>query len=253
MAFSNAPGFSFIELQSVDSTNNYALAQIHAGLAHHGMAFFAHEQTRGKGQRGKQWLTDKSANIILSLVLSPPALAVSSQFQLSACIAVATHRFFSRYAGDETAIKWPNDIYWRDRKAGGILIENIMTGDKWTWAVAGIGININQTQFPAELPNPVSLKQITGKQHDTVMLARELCADIAGLSSNLPANDFTALLKIYNQYLYRINRKTKLRKGSRVFEALIKGVTPSGELVANHGIDETFAFGQVEWLLPQAQ
>jgi BirA family biotin operon repressor/biotin-[acetyl-CoA-carboxylase] ligase len=253
MAFSNAPGFSFIELQSVDSTNNYALAQIHAGLAHHGMAFFAHEQTRGKGQRGKQWLTDKSANIILSLVLSPSVLGVGSPFQLSACIAVATHRFFSRYAGDETAIKWPNDIYWRDRKAGGILIENIFTGDKWTWAVVGIGLNINQATFPAGLPNPVSLKQITGKQHDAVALARELCADVEQISPYLSAENFTALLKIYNQHLYLIHQKAKLRQGNRVFEALIKGVTQTGELVANHGIDETFSVGQVEWLLPSTE
>jgi hypothetical protein len=86
------------------------------------------------------------------------------QFQLSACVAVGTCQFFSKYDADSFKIKWPNDIYWRDRKLGGILIENIIRSHEpgvanWDWAVAGIGMNINQTNFADGLKNPVSLKQ----------------------------------------------------------------------------------------------
>ena len=124
-------GLPFIELQSVDSTNNYARQQIHAGLAQHGLAIFTHEQVAGKGQRGKVWATEKGTNIILSLVIKPQPLQLTQQFQLSACAAVAVHEFFMKYAGDETKIKWPNDLYWQDRKAGGILVESIVGSREW--------------------------------------------------------------------------------------------------------------------------
>ena len=90
-------GTPFIELQSVASTNNYALAQIHANMAQPGTCYFAHEQTSGKGQRGKSWATETGMNIILSIVLKPDFLQPFQQFQLSACVAVATRQFFNRY------------------------------------------------------------------------------------------------------------------------------------------------------------
>ncbi|HXL72345.1 MAG TPA: biotin--[acetyl-CoA-carboxylase] ligase, partial [bacterium] len=143
-------GHAFIELGSVDSTNNYAMARAAAGLADHGTLYFAHEQWAGKGSRGRTWTSKPGENIILSAVLEPVALVSSQAFALSACVALACHDLFSQYAGAEaTRIKWPNDLYWGDRKAGGILIENNFRGDRWAFAIAGIGININQTEFPA--------------------------------------------------------------------------------------------------------
>ena len=88
------------------------------------------------------------------------------------------------FAGEETKIKKPNDIYWRDRKAGGILIENIVRGTDWTWTVIGIGLNINQTQFSNEAGNPVSLKQITGKDWDIKTMQKKL-AEALSASLNL--------------------------------------------------------------------
>ena len=100
-----------------------------------------------------------------------------------------------KYAGDETKIKWPNDLYWQDRKAGGILIESIVRSREsgvgsWEWAIIGIGININQTTFPDDLPNPVSLKQITGKNFDPVELAKELCGLLDKRFTELIENGF---------------------------------------------------------------
>ncbi|HMI59907.1 MAG TPA: biotin--[acetyl-CoA-carboxylase] ligase, partial [Puia sp.] len=175
-----AIGHAFIELQSVDSTNNYAMAQATEGRAVHGALFFAHEQWAGKGQRGRFWTSTPGENIVLSAVLEPLALQPSQAFSLSVCVALACHDLFSRYAGPEsTSIKWPNDLYWNDRKAGGILIENHFQGDRWPLAIAGIGININQVEFPASARNPVSLRQITGRTFRAAELARELgsCLD----------------------------------------------------------------------------
>ncbi len=284
----NIIGSPFIELQSVDSTNNYARQQIHTaclpdrqaspsgsqGLAQHGMAIFAHEQVAGKGQRGRDWASEKGKNIVLSLLIKPHPLMLDQQFQLSACTAVSVHAFFMKYAIEKVKIKWPNDIYWQDRKAGGILIESVVrsresgvqssesepdstrvaqniqksgTGSNWEWAIVGIGININQTSFPENLPNPVSLKQITGNDHDPVELAKELCALMQHYFTELTTTGFDNIFRLYNQHLYKLNEKVKLKKANQVFEAMIKGVSPSGKLIARHSFDEEFDFGEVEW------
>jgi BirA family transcriptional regulator, biotin operon repressor / biotin---[acetyl-CoA-carboxylase] ligase len=290
----NTIGRPFIELESVDSTNKYAMALINEarlpdrqGLIKHGMAFFAHEQTAGKGQRGKGWITEKSANIILSVLIQPAGFTINDQFKLSACIAVAVHQFFSKYAGDhtistesieesalkrtikantknsakdfKTTIKWPNDIYWQDRKAAGILIENVIgsgtaeqnpyTGSNWQWAVAGIGININQTVFAPQLHNPVSLKQITGKNFDPVQLAKELCVILNENYNELLSNNFENIFNYYLQHLYKKDEKVKFKKDTRVFEAVVKGVSKTGKLIVQHSIEEEFDFGEVEWVV----
>ena len=161
-------------LDTVDSTNNYAMAKVHAGMARHGMVWFTREQTAGKGQRGKSWKSDKGKNIAMSLVLEPGRLQINDQFHLSAAVAISCFEFFAAFAGEETKIKWPNDLFWRDRKAGGILIENVLQGKIWKWAVVGIGLNINQTKFDKSILNPVSLKQITGKTFDIIELGKSL-------------------------------------------------------------------------------
>jgi BirA family biotin operon repressor/biotin-[acetyl-CoA-carboxylase] ligase len=244
-------GSPFIELQSVDSTNNYALAQIHANLAQPGTCFFAHEQTAGKGQRGKSWATEKGSNITLSIVLKPTFLPVLQQFWLSACVAVATHHFLSQYAGELTRIKWPNDLYWKDKKMGGILIENIVRGSgqgTWEWAVVGIGVNINQTTFPGELKNPVSLKQITKHGYDTVELAKQLCRSVDFFYNKLD-QEFALILGKYNEHLYGKNEIVKLKKDNRIFEARVKGVNEAGQLIVQHAIEEPFDFGRIEWII----
>ena len=257
----NPIGKPFIELQSIDSTNKYAMGLIHGdhlpdgqGEAQHGMAIFAHDQTAGKGQRGKSWASQKGLNTALSILLNPYPLSVPDQFKLSVCIAVSAWEFFSKYAGDETKIKWPNDIYWRDRKAGGILIENVIQSSQsavgsWQWAVIGIGININQIDFDPDLPNPVSLKQITGKIHEPIELAKELCSIVEKNYQLLIAGDFIVLFNKYQTHLYKKDEKIKLKKGTRVFETTIKGVSETGQLITQHSIEERFEFGEVEWVL----
>lgn len=262
----NPIGMPFIELQSIDSTNKYAMGIVHGihlpdgqDEPQHGTTIFTHEQTAGKGQRGKNWVSEKGANIALSILLNPYPLRIQEQFRLSICIAVSVHEFFSNYAGDETTIKWPNDIYWRDRKAGGILIENVIGGMKldvrrqmsegWKWAVAGIGVNINQTIFPEGLLNPVSLKQITGKNFRPVELAKVLCFIIEKNYQLLINGKFASLFNTYQDHLYKKDEKVKLKKDSRVFETTIEGVSETGQLITQHSTEERFEFGEVEWII----
>ena len=256
-------GIPFIELESIDSTNNYALAQIHANLAQPGTCYFAHNQTAGKGQRGKSWISEKEANIILSIALKPEFLQAFQQFHLSACVAVATHFFLSSYTDYNLKIKWPNDLYWKDRKLGGILIENIVGGlsgidlgpdgidasSAWKWAIIGIGINNNQAEFPDALKNPVSIKQITGKNYQSAGLAKELCKTIEDSYNKLITDGPGSTMEYYNQALYKKDEVVKFKKDARSFEAKVKSVSQTGQLIVQHAIEEQFDFGEVEWVI----
>ena len=173
-------GAPLIELSTIDSTNIYAMAQIKAGLAKSGSCYTADFQTNGKGQHGRVWESSKGQNLLCSYILELNTLDTlknwtpADQIGFSAAIALGIRAFFDAHTNGDTKIKRPNDIYWRDRKAGGILIENLLKGTEWTWAVVGIGININQTVFSPEAPNPVSLKQITGRDWDILSLQEAL-------------------------------------------------------------------------------
>ena len=244
-------GHAFIELESVDSTNNYAMARAAEGSASHGTLYFAYEQWAGKGQRGRTWTSTPGENIVLSAVIEPVALTFSQAFALSACVALACHDLFSRYAGaSATRIKWPNDIYWNDRKAGGILIENSFRGTEWVLAIAGMGININQTGFPESAGHPVSLRQITSRSFDVVGLARELGECLDRRYSELTAGPGAApLIGDYNNRLYRRNEAVRLKKENAVFETIVKGVSAQGQLLTKDVMDRQFTFGEVEWII----
>jgi BirA family biotin operon repressor/biotin-[acetyl-CoA-carboxylase] ligase len=241
-------GHSYIILPVIDSTNNYAMQQIQAGLASHGDTWFAREQTAGKGQRGKSWLTTPNQNIMLSTVINP-GLLPTRQFWLSATVALACYDFYKKYAGDETRIKWPNDVYWRDRKAGGILIENVFRGTEWVYAVVGIGININQVVFDPALPNPVSLKQITGKEFDAAEMGKELCQALENRYQQLQEGDRDTIMSEYQQVLYKLHQPVTLRKGAILFETTITGVSDSGRLQTKDVMEREFDFGEVEMII----
>jgi len=245
----NKIGQPFVQFEAIDSTNSYAIDSLQANLAAHGTAYFAHHQTAGKGQRGKAWHTQPGSNIILSVIVDCTALAMHQQFKLSVAVALASYDFFSQYAGDETFIKWPNDIYWRDRKAAGILIENIVKGNMWQWAVVGIGMNINQTTFGENAKNPVSLKQITGKHFDTIELAKALCNCLEKRYQQLLITDFTSLLAEYNQHLYKAGQVVKLKKDTAAFTCTIKQVNANGQLEVAGAAKDYFEFGEVDWVI----
>ncbi len=244
------PKPAFIKvLDSVDSTNNYAMAKVRTGMAEHGQVFVAKEQTAGKGQRGKTWQMEAEQNIALSLIVKADKLKQEQQFLLSMATSLAVYEFFKKYAGDQTKIKWPNDLYWCDRKAGGILIETVFTGMNWKWAVVGIGININQIRFNRSLPNPVSLQQITGKNYDVIEMATELYNFVIKRIEKISAQSTKKIVKEYNLHLYKLNEPVKLKKANAVFKTMVKEVTAHGQLCTIDTIERYFYFGEVEWVL----
>ena len=236
-------------IDSMDSTNNYAMGLINAGLAKHGSAFFAMEQTQGKGRLSKAWASEKGKNILLSIIINPTILTLARQFELSVAISLACVDFLKIYV-DDLAIKWPNDIFWNDRKAGGILIENVIQGKIWKWSVLGIGINVNQTKFNVNGNFlPVSLKQITGKDFDIIILANELRNAILKRYESLEnPSGFNAMLIEYNQLLFGLGKKVRLKKGNAVFETTVQSVSSNGRLATKDTLEREFEFNEIEWI-----
>ena len=248
MSALNPIGKPFIELLSVESTNNYAMGLARAAMAHHGAAVFTHEQFKGKGQRNKEWTSQKGKNVALSVLIEPNHLQPFGLFLLSMMAAISVRNFFSNYIEEDIKIKWPNDIYWRDRKAAGILIENVWQGSEWKFAVVGIGINVNQTDF-GELNNKaVSLKQVTGRDFKPVVLANELCK-ILEAKCQLLSSDPLRIIDEYKSQLYKLNEQVRLKKENRVFEAVFKDVNTNGQMIVQHSVEEKFDVGEVEWIL----
>ena len=151
---------TYIHLESIRSTNTY-LAQNAEGAVH-GTVVYADCQTAGRGQRGNSWESADFKNITMSMLLRPANVKPSCQFWLSEAVALAVVHTLDRYIDNGVSIKWPNDIYWNDRKICGILVEHSLSGGKIDHTIAGIGLNINQEKFLSDAPNPVSLRQIIG-------------------------------------------------------------------------------------------
>jgi BirA family biotin operon repressor/biotin-[acetyl-CoA-carboxylase] ligase len=242
-------GEPFNILPTTDSTNNHAMNEARLGQTSDGAAYFALDQYQGKGQRDKTWNSKPGENIILSVIKDCSGFHLNNQFQLSVAVALACFDFFSAYAGDETRIKWPNDIYWRDRKAGGILIENMVKSDRWGKAIIGMGININQTTFDTIEGKPVSLKQITGKSFDPISLAKELCQHLEHRFLVLENKPFDQLLSAYNDQLYKKDELVPFKRNNIQFQAKVNGVDKDGHLLIMHGVEERIRFGEITWLL----
>ena len=211
-------GAPLIELSTIDSTNIYAMAQIKAGLAKSGSCFRADFQTHGKGQHGRVWESAKGQNMICSYILELKNLDVlkkwtpTDQMGFSAAIAVGARTFFAAFAGSETKIKKPNDIYFRDRKAGGILIENLVRGKEWTWAVMGIGMNINQTAFSSAAvnsvsSNPISLQEITNQSWDVKKMQQHLSEALTTAIQNWLTEGDEKTIEALNALCIEINNK----------------------------------------------
>ena len=211
-------GAPFIELSTIDSTNIYAMDQIKLGLAKSGSCYTADFQTNGKGQHGRVWESSKGQNLLCSYILELNTLDAlknwtpTDQIGFSAAIALGARAFFAAFAGSETKIKKPNDIYFSDRKAGGILIENLVRGKEWTWAVIGIGMNINQTAFSSAAvnsvsSNPISLQEITNKIWDLKQMQQHLSEALSNAIQNWLQLGEAATLNQLEQYVIELDKK----------------------------------------------
>jgi BirA family biotin operon repressor/biotin-[acetyl-CoA-carboxylase] ligase len=168
-------GSNIIFHKNIASTNTCAALLLKKEKPPEGTIIYTNFQSAGKGQKGNKWVSEDGKNLLLSIILFPDMIRPEKQFCISMAISLGICDFLKGLI-PVCKIKWPNDIYAGDDKIAGILIENSIIGSYIESTVAGIGLNINQVNFPAFLPNPVSLKLITGKDHDPYKCLKELAA-----------------------------------------------------------------------------
>ncbi len=235
----------FIILSSTGSTNNYAMAKLHAGMLVPETGIIALEQTAGKGQRGKKWLAFPGQNITLTAVFHPP---LYEHFVYSAGMALACYDFIKDFGVEELSVKWPNDIYIGDRKAAGMLIENMFQGSSWEWAVVGVGVNLNQQEFSSLNDRAISLSIATGKTYPLVVSAKKLYDKICYRNEWMKTATTSTIMEEYNAKLFKKNLAVRLKKDSAVFTTTIKHVSSEGQLITHDTMERAFNVGEVEFI-----
>ena len=237
-----------IVLNEVDSTNNYA-KQLIAKKAQHGTVVLAHYQNAGRGQKGNFWESARNKNLLTSLIICPHFLDAGQQFLISKIVSLALIETLSKHTKN-VQIKWPNDIYVGDEKIAGILIENTIKGSTLDYSVIGVGLNINQETFESEAPNPISLKQLTGKQFDIQQILNEYLTSFGEWYSILEEGNYKEIDRAYLAQLIGYQNWRTYRCNSNEFEAQITGIGDFGQLQLeeHNGKSYEFMFKEVEFV-----
>jgi BirA family transcriptional regulator, biotin operon repressor / biotin---[acetyl-CoA-carboxylase] ligase len=242
-------GKNVIYLPSCHSTNTLAAQMIqNQGLAD-GTIVITSNQTAGRGQRGNVWQTMPGQNITASFVLKPTFLTATEQFKLNIAVSLAVHEFLSNYIEDELFVKWPNDIYVKNQKLGGILIENSLVGSRIAYSVIGIGLNINQIEFADD--KATSLRLMNPKvEFDLEKLVAELSESLERKYFELK-NNFVNHQKIhYLKTLYRYQETHEFEKDEIRFMGTIVGVANDGRLAVEVSGDvRYFDFKEIRFVI----
>jgi BirA family biotin operon repressor/biotin-[acetyl-CoA-carboxylase] ligase len=231
------------KLNETNSTNSYLKELVHVQLGQSPQTksiskcipeFFsvmANSQTNGRGQHECQWHSEPSKNALFSTLMFPK-IHPSQQFYISKVVSLSIIDYLKTQIPDHKnlSIKWPNDIYYKDKKLAGILIENSIMGEEILYSVIGIGLNLNQQHFDSQLPNPISVSQITELTYDVEDAVKTIINNIsfryAIIVEDIVAYDFE-----YEQLLYKKNLEFEYEINNQKFLARIKGVNEYGKLL----------------------
>ena len=227
------------------STNDEAVKPSYA----EGDIVWADVQSAGRGQRGHKWESREGENITFSAIFEPTFLPATKQFLLSEVVALAVVDAL-RYYGVGARIKWTNDIYVGDRKLAGILIEHKLSGVNISRTIAGIGLNVNQLEFSADLPNPVSMRQITRLELDCREVLERVAEKLMERYEMLRRGEEQQLQADYHELLYRRDAlHWYFLPDGKAFRGTIRGVEPSGALIVENekGEQRSYLFKEIEF------
>jgi BirA family biotin operon repressor/biotin-[acetyl-CoA-carboxylase] ligase len=244
-------GQNLIKLSAVDSTNNFLKRMVsNSAPLPEGTVIMADDQYEGRGQQGNKWHAEPGKNLTFSILLYPSFLPVDAQFTLNMAISIALHTSVGSLTGKGISIKWPNDIYYNDKKIGGMLIENIIAGNKIKACIVGIGINVNQQHFDAEITKGASsIFQILHHDVNLIELLVQICSQIEAAYLKLRAGDYAALRETYKKHLYQYLAKAKYRQNGEIIEGRIVDVSDRG-LLSMETINGlmTYTFKEIEFI-----
>jgi BirA family biotin operon repressor/biotin-[acetyl-CoA-carboxylase] ligase len=241
-----------IHIEETASTNRYLQDYLQKKRLPEGSAVVAGYQTAGRGQAGNAWESAPGKNLTFSLVVYPETIPANEQFVLSQLTSLAVAETLQSYTGG-ISVKWPNDIYWMDKKICGILIENTLMGEFLQTSVIGVGLNLNQTEFTSHAPNPISLHQITGKEYNKEEVLHNLLQRFYRYYLQALGGETEGIRQAYKESLYRkdgYHAYCESLNPTHPFDARILGVEPSGHLQLHLQSGETrrYAFKEIRFL-----
>jgi len=217
-------------LDRVGSTNEF-LQESFTEIFPEGLkAVATFNQTDGRGQRGNKWLSEPGCNISYSIIFRPDKIQAQDQFIISQVVALSVKSFLEKYIKN-VSVKWPNDIFCKEKKIAGILIENQLTGSMIKYSIVGIGVNVNQIDFPAEIPDAISLSLISGLKYDLLKLTEELHQSIYKPLSGLSMDQAETIQRYYLNSLFRRDGFHRYSDKNGTFNASICGIGAQGNLL----------------------
>lgn len=220
---------AIIDLDTVDSTNNYAANMLKLSSPPAGTVITAQEQTNGRGQRGSSWTAFKGDNLLASIIVYPKFLAPDETFMLSRITALAIREAIEALTDKDVFIKWPNDIIVEDKKICGILIENNWSDFKIQSAIIGFGINVNQDKFM--IPKATSVKNVIGHFIPLSEIQKTTLAYFDSWYSRLESGQKDFIKAEYEKHLFKKNEMAEFIFEDRKIKATIQGVNASGHLI----------------------
>lgn len=234
---------------SLESTNTFATKCLKEAEVQEGTVICTDFQAAGKGHQGNRWESEDGKNLLFSVILYPSSVSPDNQYFISMAISLGIYDFLHNLV-PEVKIKWPNDIYVKYDKIAGILIENSVMGETIESCIAGIGININQEKFSRDIPNPVSLKMITGKESDTRTCLMEVLNYLDNRYKQMLYGNRDLIRDEYVSSMYRAGEWHTYRAEGNIFKGMITGISETGRLKIEKedtSVSE-FSFKEVDYI-----
>lgn len=227
-------GENIITLQRVSSTNDYLKFNLSNSTPYtEGTVIMAVEQYAGKGQAGNVWKSEPGKNLTCSILLNPTFLLPKDQFDLNIAVSLAIIDTLYPILGENLRIKWPNDIYYLDKKIGGILIENILRGMTWKHAIIGVALNVNQITFEDQQHKASSLKQLLDRDFEIHTLLRNLCHQLSIEYQLLKDKKAIQQKDRYKKHLYRLGHVASFLVKGQKENGTILDISKEGKLIVD--------------------
>lgn len=243
-------GSNILFFRDLPSTNNFTATLLKEDNPVEGTIVYTNHQSAGRGYSGNRWESEDGKNLLFSVILYPSFIDPADEFLISMTISLGICDFLLREI-PQCSIKWPNDIYVNNDKIAGILIDGSLSGNKIENVIAGIGLNINQEKFPDFLPNPVSLRLLTGKNYDLTECLRQIAGDLDKRYKQLIAGNAPQIKEEYLSRLYRLNELTGFRDSKGIYTGTIRTVHDDGQIVIERedGTISEYYFKETEFIL----